>query len=118
MAAAILRCAKRPRRELIVGASGRQLVLLHSLAPAAFERIMTRNVEREHFREEPLDPTPGNLRQPMPDWTGVTGGWKQGDASPSGSGPARAAMAGGSAAALTTLAVTIAGMLARATARR
>ena len=98
VAAAIVRCAKRPRRELIVGASGRQLVLAHALVPSLFERLMTRNVEREHFRDEPLEPTPGNVYEPMPEWTGVTGGWKDGDASPKGSGPARTARAVGPAA--------------------
>ncbi len=101
VAAAIVRCVKRPRRELIVGASGRQLVMMHALAPAVFERFMTRNVEREHFREEALEPTQGNLREPLAEWTGVTGGWKEGDASPTGSGPAPSAMtvdaAGGAA---------------------
>ena len=119
VAATIVRCAARPRREVIVGASGRQLVLLHELLPWAFERLMTRNVEREHFREEPLDPTPGNLRGPMPEWTGVTGGWKEGDASPKGAGPARAAMAAGTTAAvLATLGLALAGTAARAGARR
>ncbi len=92
VAAAIVRCAKRPRRELIVGASGRQLVLLHALAQGVFERLMTRNVEREHFRQEEISATEGNLRRPMEEWTGVTGGWKAGDASPKGSGPAPSAI--------------------------
>ncbi|HEV2772395.1 MAG TPA: SDR family oxidoreductase [Thermoleophilaceae bacterium] len=124
VAAAIVRCAKRPRREVIVGASGRQLVLAHALAPSLFERLMTRNVEREHFRDEPLEPTPGNVYEPMPEWTGVTGGWKQGDASPKGSGPARTAMAAGTAAltlartAATVLAVAARSAHGRASARR
>ena len=112
VAAAVVRCAKRPRRELIVGASGRQLVLMHALAPALFERFMTRNVEREHFREESLGPTEGNLRAPMPEWTGVTGDWKEGDASPKGSGPARSAMTAGTAAAAGLLGVAAAVVVA------
>ena len=90
VAAAIVRCARRPRREMIVGVSGRQLVLMHELVPWAFERFMTRNVQREHFLRQPLAPTPGNVREPMPAWDGVTGGWKAGDASPEG-GPSPAA---------------------------
>jgi hypothetical protein len=92
VAAAIVRCAKRPRREVVVGLSGRQLIVLHDLALPLFERLMSRNVEREHFFQRPAGPTPGNLREPVPEWTGVTGGWKEGDASPAGSGPARSAM--------------------------
>ena len=92
VAAAIVRCAKRPRREIVVGFSGRQLIALHDLALPLFERVMSRTVEREHFLQRPADPSPGNLREPVPDWTGVTGGWKDGDASPDGTGPALSAM--------------------------
>jgi len=92
VAATIVRCAKRPRREVVVGLSGRQLIALHDLALPVFERVMSRNVDREHFQQRPAGPSPGNLREPDPDWTGVTGGWKAGDASPKGSGPARSAM--------------------------
>lgn len=115
VAAAIVRCAKRPRREVIVGASGRQLVLAHALASSLFERLMTRNVEREHFRDEPLAPTPGNVYEPMPEWTSVAGGWKEGDASPKGAGPARTATAAGTAAL--TVAKTAATVLAMAARR-
>jgi hypothetical protein len=92
VAAAIIRCAKRPRREVIVGFSGRQLVMLHDLALPLFERVMSRNVEREHFLQRPADHSAGNLVEPMPAWTGVTGGWKEGDASPKGTGPALSAL--------------------------
>ena len=99
VARAIVRCARRPRREIVVGASGRQLLLMHALAPSLFERFMTRNVEREHFRFVRAEATEGNLRRPMTDWTGVTGGWKEGDASPDGAGPAPSARDAGSASA-------------------
>ena len=94
VAAAILRSAKRPRRELIVGMSGRQMVLMHELAPWLFERLMTKNVENDHFRDERLEPTGGSVREPMPQWTGVTGGWREGETSRSGSGPAPTALGG------------------------
>src|SRR5215212_7652838 len=63
VAAAIVRCAKRPRREVVVGLSGRQMIITHKLAPALMERVMTRNIEREHFRSEPLAATPGNVHE-------------------------------------------------------
>ena len=88
VAAAIVRCAKRPRREVIVGMSGRQLVYTHDFLPWLFERLITKQVQRDHFREEPQAPTPGNVFEPMDAWDGVTGGWKEGDPSPTGSGPA------------------------------
>src|SRR5215218_3695804 len=92
VAAAIVRCAKRPRREAVVGFSGRQLILLHEHALPIFERVMSRNVEREHFFQRPAENSPGNLRQPIEAGTGVDGGRKAGDASPKGSGPALSAM--------------------------
>ena len=95
VAAAIVRCAKRPRRELIVGLSGRQMVLTHDLMPWVFERVMTKVIEREHFRDRPAAPTPGNVVEPMQAWNGVTGGWKDGDPSPKGSGPAPEAVNAG-----------------------
>jgi len=91
VAAAIVRCAKRPRREAVVGMSGRQLILLHELALPIFERVMSRNVDREHFFQRPAGSSPGNLVEPMDEGTGVDGGWKAGDASPKGSGPAHSA---------------------------
>jgi short-subunit dehydrogenase len=97
VAAAIVRCAKRPRREVVVGMSGRQLIALHDLAPPVFERVMSRNVEREHFMQRPAAPSQGNLREPVAAWTGITGGWKAGDASPDGTGPALSAMDAGAA---------------------
>ena len=107
VAAAIVRCAKRPKRELVVGASGRATILLHALAPRLLERIGPRLVDREFFRDEPLAPTPGNLREPMPEWTGVTGGWKAGDASPTGAPDPGARWAG-----VATAAAAAAAMLA------
>ena len=97
VAAAIVRCAKRPRREVVVGMSGRQLIALHDLAPPVFERVMSRNVEREHFMQRPAASSQGNLREPVAAWTGITGGWKAGDASPDGTGPALSAMDAGAA---------------------
>ena len=76
-------------REVIVGLSGRQLVAMHDIALPLFERVMARNVEREHFLERPAGPSEGNVREPMTDGTGVTGGWREGDPSPQG-GPAGA----------------------------
>ena len=74
VAAAIVRCAKRPRREVVVGFSGRQLIAVHDLALPLFERVMSRNVEREHFLQRPAEPSPGNLPEPDRRWTGITGG--------------------------------------------
>src|SRR3954447_23088497 len=116
VAPAIVRCAKRPKREVVVGLSGRQMIATHKLAPALMERIMTRNVEREHFRSAPMPATPGNVRDAMPDWTGVTGGWKEGDARPDGSGPEPGARWAGVGAAANGSAALLAVSLSAAAA--
>jgi hypothetical protein len=77
----------------------RPRVRLHDVALPVFERVMTRNVEREHFLQRPAAPSPGNLRDPVAKWTGVSGGWKDGDVSPHGSGPSPAAMRSAAGAA-------------------
>lgn len=48
---------------------------------ARIDRRGDKNVEREHFLQRHAEPSPGNLREPMPEWTGTTGGWRDGDAS-------------------------------------
>jgi hypothetical protein len=54
---------------------------------------MTRNVEREHFLWRPGPASPGNVRERVAERTGVSGGWREGDATPHGTGPAGAARA-------------------------
>ena len=117
VAAAVVRCAKRPKREVTVGLSGRQMLAFLTLAPALFERVMTKNVEREHFRADEVPATRGNLRDPMPDWTGVTGGWKEGDASPEGEGPDPKARWAGAATTATTVSLSALALLVAALRR-
>jgi NAD(P)-dependent dehydrogenase (short-subunit alcohol dehydrogenase family) len=94
VAAAIVRCARRPRGEVVVGLSGRQLILMHDLARPVFERVMPLIMRREHFRREPAPPSPGNVLAPVPGWSSETGGWKDGDASPTGAPAPRPRAAG------------------------
>jgi NAD(P)-dependent dehydrogenase (short-subunit alcohol dehydrogenase family) len=75
VAAAILRSAKRPRREVFVGNAGRRLALIRTLAPAFGERLMARKVERDHFQGHASPRSEGNLFAPTPG-TGVSGGWR------------------------------------------
>ncbi|MBI4497432.1 MAG: SDR family oxidoreductase [Chloroflexi bacterium] len=76
VAAAIVRLAEAPQREVFVGNAGRLLGLLHSVAPGLAERLLARQVDRSHFQERSAPPTPGNLFRPMPEWTSVSGGWR------------------------------------------
>lgn len=75
VAEAVVRLARKPRPELIAGGAGRQLRRQRVLPDALFERTMARLVDREHFTAEAAPPTAGNLHDPVPHGTGVSGGW-------------------------------------------
>lgn len=76
VARAIVECAIDPAREVVVGNAGRVMRLLHALAPPLYEAYSAWKVERDHFQSRPASPTSGNLFEPMPQWTGISGGWK------------------------------------------
>ena len=74
-AAAIVQLAQLPRREVLVGGSGRMLALQQALARALAERMMARMVDRTHLRRErTAPPTPGNLFEPG-EYGSTDGGW-------------------------------------------
>ncbi len=93
----MVRLAERPRRETIVGGSGRLLALQHALAPALTERLFAAQVERDHFDEGHAAPTDGNLFASVAEGTGASGGWR---ARNTGRQLAPAALAGAAAASL------------------
>jgi NAD(P)-dependent dehydrogenase (short-subunit alcohol dehydrogenase family) len=76
VADAILRVARRPVRELVVGTSGRMLAMAHRLSPALAERLMAEQVEKDHFGDRPAQPTAGNLFEPGRGEATISGGWK------------------------------------------
>jgi hypothetical protein len=53
------------------------MLAFHALTPAVFERVFARRVDRNHFEDRPVPSLRGNLFEPMPEWTGVSGGWKR-----------------------------------------
>ncbi|MFD1911046.1 SDR family oxidoreductase [Halodurantibacterium flavum] len=75
-AATIVQMAERPMREAFVGNSGRMLAKFHAVAPGLTERLMSRMVDRNHLRDTPAPPSAGNILDPMPEWTGVSGNWR------------------------------------------
>jgi NAD(P)-dependent dehydrogenase (short-subunit alcohol dehydrogenase family) len=77
VADAILRVARRPVRELVVGTSGWILAMAHTLSPALTERLMARQVETDHFQDRPEQPTAGNLFEPRRGGATIGGGWKR-----------------------------------------
>lgn len=107
VAKAIVRCARSPRRERIVGGAGRMLFQQRVMSPGMFEKMQARLVGRDHFEETPEEPTSGNVNEPVPEGTEVSGGW------PSSRGPLRrtgfALAAAGAGAALMAASRTGAG---------
>lgn len=98
VARAIVRCARRPKREVVVGSAGRLLAAQHTLSLGLYERAAARVIDLDHFQDRAAPPTVGNLFEPMPEWTGVSGGWKA-----NGGGSARRALLAGAAAAVPVL---------------
>ena len=71
----IVHLAQFPRREVVVGGSGRMIALQQTLAPGLAERMMARMVDRTHFyRDRSAAPTPGNLFEPGA-YGSTDGGW-------------------------------------------
>jgi short-subunit dehydrogenase len=95
VAKAIIRCAERPKREVIVGNAGRLLALQHTLSLGLYENMAARQIDKDHFRDELASSTSGNLFEPMHEGTGASGGWKNAD----GTVSARRMTLGGVAAA-------------------
>lgn len=75
VAAAIVSCAARPRREAVVGASTRQMLGLNRLLPGLAERGIARQVDRDHFGESPAHADRGNVDAPTDGHDTVSGGW-------------------------------------------
>jgi short-subunit dehydrogenase len=77
VAAAIVSCAKKPQREVAVGASTRSGLLNGKLAPGLTERAAARAMADEQFLDEPAESTSGNVFDPVPHGTDVRGGWQE-----------------------------------------
>jgi NAD(P)-dependent dehydrogenase (short-subunit alcohol dehydrogenase family) len=65
-----------PRREVVVGPMGRNLVMQSKLAPGLTERMMALQVDKSHlYRNKPAPAASGNLFEPAPGTGSVSGGW-------------------------------------------
>lgn len=82
VAAAIINMAEEPRHEITVGNAGVAIDLLQRLAPTLAERLYAAQVEKDHFQDQPANPTEGNLFRPDPRYTTVSGGWQVGRETP------------------------------------
>ena len=75
VAEAIVSCAENPRREVFVGNAGVALTALRRVSPALYEQMYARQVDLDHFQKEEAPPTDGNVFEPVPYGTDVSGGW-------------------------------------------
>lgn len=75
VAQTIVRCARRPKRETLVGNSARMLSSQFTMAPGMTERTFATMVDKEHLEDTPAPPGPGNVLEPMWEGSGVSGGW-------------------------------------------
>lgn len=76
VADAIVRAVERPRRETVVGSSGKLLLLQRRLAPALVDRTFAKQMETDQFGEGSAPATGGNLFEPVDEGSGETGGWQ------------------------------------------
>jgi short-subunit dehydrogenase len=75
VAAAIVSCAKRPRREVVIGMAPRLARLVRLLAPSLYERGRARAIEEGHLGASPREDDMGNVPSPRPPHV-TTGGWR------------------------------------------
>jgi short-subunit dehydrogenase len=76
VARAIVRLARVPRREVVVGPMGRTILLQSKLAPGLAEQLMAVQVDRTHFyRRRRAPDSDGNMHQPALGTGAVDGGF-------------------------------------------
>jgi short-subunit dehydrogenase len=99
VAQTILRLSQKPTSEVMVGRSARMISAQHTLSPSLGERMMTQMVDKQHlYPDRRAEPNSGNLFEPMPQYSTVSGGWMQaehGQSSPVSKGLMLALLAGG-----------------------
>ena len=103
VAEAIVGLADRPKREVIVGNAGRMMHAQSVLAPASYERMGARMIDRNHLQNRPAPSTRGNLFEPSSGGSHRSGGWQVRNSqlsSSTSSATAKTGMALGAAALL------------------
>jgi NADP-dependent 3-hydroxy acid dehydrogenase YdfG len=75
VADAIVDCAERPRRRVVVGAFPKLMIWAWRLVPRMLERLQPRVVERQHLSPQRAGPSLGNLDHPLAPHS-VSGGWE------------------------------------------
>jgi short-subunit dehydrogenase len=61
VARAIAAVINRPRAEVVVGKAGVVMMANHAMSPRMYEKVMARQIDRNHLQDKPAPPTEGNL---------------------------------------------------------
>jgi hypothetical protein len=77
VAAAVVRCARRPRRQVTAGVAMRAVLAAHHVAPRATEYAVGHSSARLLYRRGDAPATAGSLFAP-PATAAVHGGWRRG----------------------------------------
>lgn len=75
VAAAIVRCAERPRREIRIGGAPMLMTMMARVVPWLYERVQPRMIEKDHLGALGPGPTSGNFADPREPHQ-VDGGWR------------------------------------------
>lgn len=75
VAKVFIELATTKERESYVTSFPRVLAAMHAVAPDVHDRLIAKQVEKKHFKDEAAEPTQGNLFHPDPAHTGISGGW-------------------------------------------
>jgi short-subunit dehydrogenase len=79
VAEVFMRLVDSKERESYVTSFPRALGALHAVAPGLHDRMVAKQTDKKHFKKDPAEPSRGNLFQPDPSHTGISGGWKTDD---------------------------------------
>lgn len=75
VAKVFIELAATKERESYVTSFPRVLAAMHAVAPDLHDRLVAKQTDKKHFKDEPAEPTNGNLFHADPAHTGVSGGW-------------------------------------------
>jgi short-subunit dehydrogenase len=76
VAKAIVKAAREPKPDVLIGNMGYITEPMHWIAPRAHSRFIGRKSEQDHFMDEPERPKDGNLYRASKH-AAVTGGWRE-----------------------------------------
>lgn len=73
----IVKLARHPKREIIVGPAGKLMALQHALMPRTYEKFIGRFTDKSNFGTSSAEISEGSIYQPIQEHTGTHGGWKE-----------------------------------------